>query len=159
MTVARLLVDGMCGRLARYLRFCGHDTAYVPDRGLEGDDAIIRLAEAEDRIVVTRDRDLASRASGSIRLESTNIDGQLRAVADVGISLELPERPTRCGRCNGSLRRVSSPTNPPSYVADDADAVFRCDRCGQWFWRGSHWERVDARLEPIRSDVDPHTDG
>ena len=49
----------MCGKLATYLRMCGHDTAYALDRGVEDDDALLAIAEAEGRTPVTRDREVA----------------------------------------------------------------------------------------------------
>ena len=52
-TVLRLLADGMLGRLARWLRLLGYDTAYEND----ADDLYLaRRARAEDRILLTRDR-------------------------------------------------------------------------------------------------------
>ena len=36
----RLLLDAMLGKLATYLRMCGHDAAYALDRGVEADDAV-----------------------------------------------------------------------------------------------------------------------
>ncbi|MFB6269253.1 MAG: Mut7-C RNAse domain-containing protein, partial [Halobacterium sp.] len=37
----------------------------------------------------------------------------------------------------------------PDYVADDADTVWRCTDCGQYFWRGSHWTDVENRLAEL----------
>lgn len=149
--MARLLVDGMCGRLARYLRFCGHDAAYGPDRDVTTDEEKCRLAEAEGRTVVTRSRRLARRAPDAILLEVADLDGQLRSVRAAGIPLELPDRPRRCGRCNGVLRAVPSGSDLPEYVSDEAAELFRCIGCGQYFWRGSHWERVRSRLAAVPS--------
>jgi len=43
----KILVDAMCGKLARYLRMCGYDAAYTLDRGLEDDEAILAVAAEE----------------------------------------------------------------------------------------------------------------
>lgn len=151
--MARLLVDAMCGRLARYLRFCGHDAAFAPDRGVEADDAIEALAREEGRTVVTRDRSIGGDDLDVVLLEATDIDGQLREIAAAGIALEPSERPVRCGRCNGRLRPSGPTADPPEYVPDEAEALARCGRCGSYFWRGSHWDRVATRLERVRADV------
>ncbi|MFB6073645.1 MAG: Mut7-C RNAse domain-containing protein [Haloarculaceae archaeon] len=146
----RLLVDAMCGRLATYLRMCGHDAAYAFDRGVEADDELLTLAAREDRRLVTRDRDLAAAAPDAVLLSSRDIDGQLRELRDAGVRLSLPDEPTRCGTCNGPLERVASDAETPEGAPDPArEPVWRCRDCGQHFWRGSHWDDVAARLADL----------
>ena len=126
---------------------CGHDTVYALDRGIESDDDLLALARDEGRTVVSRDRDLVSRAVDGVLLDSTDPTAQLAALADAGIGLQLPEAPTRCGNCNGRLDRVDPSTATASDVPDpDEQRVWRCLECGQYFWKGSHWERVAATL-------------
>ncbi|ELY51199.1 DUF5615 family PIN-like protein [Natronolimnohabitans innermongolicus] len=156
----RFLLDVMCGGLVAYLRMCGHDTVYAGDRDLEADDALLACATAEDRTLVTRDVDLAARAdeSGSILLESLEVDDQLAELSNAGVDLTLADEPRFCGRCNGRLEAVdraasSGAVETPEYApaADETD-VWRCRACGQFFWRGSHWERVERTLSRIDAD-------
>ncbi|WP_148680677.1 DUF5615 family PIN-like protein [Halovivax ruber] len=148
----RLLVDVMCGRLVPYLRMCGHDTIYAGDRGLEADDEVLAVAAAKDRTVLTRDTALADRTAESVLLESRDVNGQLAAVAAAGIDLTLPDEPVRCGRCNGRLEAVEPEASTPGYApAADEKRCWRCRDCGQYFWRGSHWDRVHETLAPIES--------
>jgi len=144
--MARFLCDAMCGSLARLLRMCGHDAAYTLDRGVEADDAVLALARDEDRVLLTRDRALASRVPDAVLLTSRDVDEQLSAVAAAGYDLTLDE-PTRCGACNGPLERVPAGAETPADVPDpDAESVWRCRDCGQCFWRGSHWADLRERL-------------
>jgi uncharacterized protein with PIN domain len=138
----------MLGSLARMLRMCGHDAAYCLDRGVEADDAIRDLAAREDRVLVTRDRELAERAPESILLESKDVDDQLHEVAAAGVDL-TPAPGERCGACNGELHEVAGETELPEYVPDDASPVWRCEDCGQYFWEGSHWDDVEKRLAEL----------
>jgi uncharacterized protein with PIN domain len=62
----RVLCDAMLGKLARYLRMCGYDTAYALDRGIEADAAIGELARREGRTLLTRDADLAARTTEDV---------------------------------------------------------------------------------------------
>ena len=97
----RWLADAMLGRLARYLRFLGHDTAYV--RGL--DDRRIRVLSVEEhRTLLTRDRILARQATGAFLIRGVEIRGQLREL--FGAFPHLPRRVTfdRCPECNQRLR-------------------------------------------------------
>ncbi|MFB6295488.1 MAG: Mut7-C RNAse domain-containing protein [Halobacteriales archaeon] len=142
----RFLLDVMLGTLATYLRMCGHDTAYALDRGVEDDDAVLALARAEGRRLLTRDAGLAARAAGSIRIEATEIEGQLRELREAGVELSL-DRPERCSRCNDRLERVED-GGTPDYAPDpEGEDIWRCTACGQHYWKGSHWEDVRDRLE------------
>nr|WP_269845495.1 Mut7-C RNAse domain-containing protein [Halopenitus persicus] len=147
------MVDVMCGTVARYLRFCGYDAAYALDRGVEADDRIATIAATEERTLVTRDRELAERVDGALLLESREPADQLTELAATGVDLELADVPTRCGRCNGRLERVSGATtgesDRPGYVPSDV-VSWQCRNCGQWFWRGSHWRDVRERLRTAR---------
>lgn len=80
----RVLVDVMCGRLARYLRFAGYDAAYAGDRGLEADAALRNIAQSEDRQIITRDRELGARVDDALLLTETDLSAQLTALADAG---------------------------------------------------------------------------
>ena len=142
----KLLVDAMCGKLARYLRMCGYDAAYVLDRDLEDDDDVLVAAESEGRRIVTRDAALAARAGDAVLLEAKAIDDQLDELRAAGFELTLTS-PARCGRCNGRLERVEVGDTTPDYVPDPGKrAVWCCTECGQYFWRGSHWDDVANRL-------------
>ena len=141
----KFLLDAMLGDLARILRMCGHDAAYCLDRGVEADDDVRALARDENRVLLTRDEQLAARTPDSVLVRSKDTDEQLRELDAAGVPLELTPG-ERCGACNGRLERVSNSTEKPDYVSDDAAPVWRCRDCGQHFWRGSHWEDVRTRL-------------
>jgi hypothetical protein len=145
--LSRFLVDAMLGKLARYLRMCGHDAAYALDRGVESDDAVAALADGEDRTLLTRDESLAARVDDAILLTAREVTAQLGELRDVGVDVSLADRPTRCGACNGPLDPVPPEADLPDYAPDPATtAVWRCRRCGQYFWKGSHWDDVERRL-------------
>ncbi len=150
--MARLLVDQMCGTLVSYLRFCGHDTRYTLDDGIESDDEIESISIEDSRRLITRDRSLAARLDDAILIESVGIEGQLGEVCAVGIELELTREPSRCGRCNGLLVREWDASSIPAYVPDTLDGpLFVCQDCGQYFWIGSHWTRVKKTIDRARS--------
>jgi len=152
----RLLLDTMCGKLATYLRMCGYDAAYALDAGdgdsvdsrdAPDDEELLARADAGGRRIVTRDRRFADRAADAVLLESRGVEDQLRELLDIGVDLSLPEEPTQCGNCNGRVEAVG-PTEPmPEYAPDPEDTdVWRCIDCGQFFWKGSHWDDVADTL-------------
>jgi uncharacterized protein with PIN domain len=143
----RLLLDAMLGKLARYLRMCGYDAAYALDRGVEADDDLLAVATAEDRTLVTRDRQLATRAPRGVRLDSREVTDQLRELRRAGFELSLAREPARCGRCNGPVDPVGASESVPDYAPDPSETpCYRCRDCGQVFWKGSHWDDVRERL-------------
>ncbi len=144
-----LLLDAMLGKLATYLRMCGYDAAYALDRGREADDELVRIAREEDRLLVTRDRQLAERAEHSLLLETRPVTDQLRELRAAGFDLAL-EEPRRCADCNAELARISgSATTPDHAPAPDEQPVWRCPGCGKHFWEGSHWDDVRRTLEEL----------
>ncbi|WP_439025580.1 Mut7-C RNAse domain-containing protein [Haloarchaeobius sp. DT45] len=149
--MTRFLLDVMCGGLTTYLRLCGHDTVYALDRGEEDDDRLLTIAADERRRLVTRDVHLANRADDSILLCQHDPEAQLEELVAAGVSLTPTDVPTRCGRCNGPVERLSTATTRPDYAPDDDTPVWRCRECGQCFWRGSHWDRMCETVERVRS--------
>ncbi|RME40127.1 MAG: hypothetical protein D6793_00070, partial [Thermoflexia bacterium] len=76
----RFLADGMLGRLARWLRLLGYDTAY---ENHADDLELARRARAEGRILLTRDRALAARKGlRALLIESEDVQEQVRQVVE-----------------------------------------------------------------------------
>jgi hypothetical protein len=75
--------------------------------------------------------------------------GQLRFVMR---SLGLERLEPRCMACGGRLRAIpkesARPEAPPRSFAL-CDEFFRCERCAKLFWRGTHWDRIAARLASL----------
>jgi len=145
----RFLCDAMLGTLATYLRMCGYDTAYALDCGLEADDALLEWARSEDRTLVTRSQRLADRAEDAIHVAAHEPLEQVRELREAGLEVSLPAEPTRCSRCNGRL--VGAVDEPrPDYAPPPTERpAWRCVDCGQFYWRGSHWEDVGERLDSV----------
>ncbi len=149
MATPRLLADEMVGSLARYLRMMGCDTTYAQGWS---DEEIVRNARAEDRIVVTRDRDLSRRAGRALLLTSPRLEDQVREVwrAIPGVATEI--RFERCTLCNGplALEDYHAVTSEQEGIPWDRVAagmpLYRCGHCGHAYWEGSHTAEVRRRL-------------
>jgi hypothetical protein len=143
----RFLADCNVGRLARWLRALGYDASY---HTRIGDAELVREAAAENRVVLTRDRDLTKRRviqTGLVRailIRDDDVTNQLRQVfAELG--LELEEALTRCIECNSELQ----PRMPdmvaervPPYVRRTQSRYSECPECGRVYWAGTHWRRM-----------------
>ena len=139
----------MLGRLARWLRVLGYDTWY--DERV-ADPALVALARAEDRVLLTRDRHLLRELRPPQALEVRQ-DEPLAQLRDVVRALALappPELFTRCMLCNAVLHCLPSqeaaPLLPPG-VRELPGPVRRCPSCARLYWDGSHVRRMRAALE------------
>ncbi len=150
--------DEMLGRLARYLRIVGLDTAYVP--GLD-DDEVLRRSLVEGRVLITRDRALAQRARGSVRLSGVQIEDQWRELGAIFPTLPSEPKFERCTLCNGRLLALAATERPgrdatvPERVWESGQPLFRCEVCGHVYWEGSHTESVRRRLSEWSRERSP----
>lgn len=145
-----LLLDEMLGKLVTYLRMCGYDADYALDDGVEDDDEILDNLQGTDRTLLTRDRELADRASSAVLLQSKDVTEQLQELRDGGYELELTEEPSRCGVCNSPVTAVGPDEATPEYAPDTTETpVWRCQDCGQHFWNGSHWDDMAETIASL----------
>ncbi len=144
----KLLCDHMLGSLARWLRFMGYDTAY-PAPG--PDQALIERARAEDRVLLTRDKELARRVTGAVLVRSDDLETQIREVAAV-LPLRLIEPLSRCSICNEPLVPVTADairTRVPEGVRARHQEFWQCPTCRRVYWQGSHWNKMVERLNHL----------
>ena len=141
--------DAMLGRLARWLRFAGFDTTFLPD---VPDSTVAGQARVEGRWLLTRDGRLAASAGPRVVLLRAGTVGE--QVAELRARLPLVARPelffTRCSCCNGSLAEVPRDAvraRVPPYVAVHASRFFSCPGCGRVYWPGTHPKRITRQLE------------
>lgn len=146
----RFLCDAMLGRLSRWLRLLGYDTAYSD----ADDHELARQARAEDRILLTRDTDLANRRGIRASLvTSDDPDEQLRQIIEE-FNLTQSRILSRCPTCNTRLHRIPKQAvreHVPPYVFHRHTTFQECPGCGKVYWRGSHWERIQDRLEALNT--------
>jgi uncharacterized protein with PIN domain len=144
---SRFLCDHMLGTLARWLRLLGYDTAYPADLN---DDELLALGERERRVLLTRDKNLAARGDArALYVVSDSLDAQIRQVlTEIGPPVADPM--SRCTVCNGVLSdatRTEARAEVPAGVWQRQEQFWRCTSCGKYYWRGTHWERMQPTLD------------
>jgi uncharacterized protein with PIN domain len=142
----KFVADAMLGTLAKWLRILGYDTHFDPELD---DHQLVRLARAQDRVLLTRDRELAQRRGLCVLLVSSEqLDAQLdQVLAD--LELEPNRSFSRCPVCNTLLAEIDYETaraRVPAYVARTHKTFKLCPTCQRIYWRGSHWQRMDDQL-------------
>ncbi|PWT78873.1 MAG: hypothetical protein C5B58_14605 [Acidobacteria bacterium] len=150
----RFVVDGHLGKLARDLRLLGFDVAYGPQAE---DRQLLEVMEREKRALLTRDRRLLMHAVVQTGYcpRSQKADEQTVEVIRRFNLLGTLAPFTRCLRCNAPLRNVSK-----SEIIEKLEPLTkiyyeqfrRCTDCGQIYWAGSHFSKLQKRLEQIRAN-------
>ncbi|MBE9503090.1 MAG: twitching motility protein PilT [Proteobacteria bacterium] len=147
---ASFILDVHLGRLAHYLRIAGFDSLYYPKD--PGDSHIAQIAEAENRIVLTRDMGLLKRSAVSYGhwLRNTESRAQFREVVHY-YNLRKDFNPfSRCVKCNGLIKRVEKASIEeflPHGIKRDFNEFYQCSHCGQIYWQGSHYKGLSEFLE------------
>jgi uncharacterized protein with PIN domain len=143
----KFIADVMVGKLARWLRILGFDVAY--SNKFE-DDELLRIAEGENRIILTRDRGLASRRMNvkCLLIESDTYKEQIRQVI-AEFNLEHFDMFSRCIECNTELRQVDKEdvferVPPFVYLTQERFAI--CPSCGRVYWHGTHAAEILKQL-------------
>ena len=138
----------MLGRLARWLRVLGLDTAYDPAMQ---DPGLVSWAQAEERVLLTRDRPLVAelRPIRALLIVAESPLAQLREVVAAMSLAPRVELFTRCLVCNAELQPATAGevgTLVPAAALGLPGPVRRCPGCGRVYWPGSHARRMRAAL-------------
>jgi uncharacterized protein with PIN domain len=144
MVGMKFVSDNMLGRLSRWLRALGYDVLY-PNHS--SDSELLRIALSEDRILLTRDKELASKRSvKSVLVRYDRLEDQLLQLKrEVGIVLDETKLFSRCMICNTSLEKVPKERafgKVPEYVYSVHDLFSMCPGCGRFYWRGTQWDAI-----------------
>ncbi len=149
----RFLLDNHLGRLASHLRMLGFDCLYRNDFE---DSEIARLLVDDPRILLTRDRRLLMRKTIQFGycVPSLVPEKQLLEVMN-RFDLARWSKPfRRCLHCNALLEAIEK-----SVVIDRLEPKTKlyynefsfCPDCQRIYWKGSHWERMQALVTSLLS--------
>ncbi|MDX1813205.1 MAG: Mut7-C RNAse domain-containing protein [Candidatus Bathyarchaeia archaeon] len=147
----RFIVDGMLGKLTRWLRMLGHDVKY----STQFEDAeLVAIAEKEHRVLLTRDSELFRRTLAK-GVDAFYVSGKTEAkkLAELAECFDFPltidMKRSRCPRCNAKIlltpkEQVANKVKRNTFVY--FSEFWECPNCGQIYWQGSHWKGISATL-------------
>jgi uncharacterized protein with PIN domain len=152
----RFFCDAGLGGLARWLRGAGYEAAWEP--GID-DDVLLKKAGESPATILTTDsmlmerRVIRNRVIPAYWLPPTlSIPEQLRLVFR---EFNLHVGPRRCMTCGGQLLPANKEAlrdRIPPRTFRWKDEYFVCAKCGKLFWHGTHWERIQKKLDELRAD-------
>lgn len=144
----RFIADAHLGQLAKHLRMLGFDVLYRNDFS---DAEVARIAATEERIVLTRDRDLLIRKEivRGCYLHALGSEEQLVEVLGRFKLVQSARAFSRCLTCNGALQLVDKSDiahRVPHHSRNCYDRFYECQGCAQVYWEGSHVTRMRERV-------------
>jgi uncharacterized protein with PIN domain len=122
------------------------------------DRQLIETAKAEGRVLLTRDQELYQQAVKH-GIEAFLVEGSTEAenLADLSkrfnIKLEIDVTVSRCPKCNARIKPVSKEKiagRVPKGTLARYEDFWECQKCGQIYWRGAHWVRINRVLRKAR---------
>ncbi|MEE9223495.1 MAG: Mut7-C RNAse domain-containing protein [Thermoplasmata archaeon] len=143
------MCDHMLGTLSKWLRLLGFDVIYpgpVPDSEIKD------IAAQEHRMVLTRDKELASTTKvQALCVKSDVLEEQLRFVLSE-LDLIVNDPMSRCSLCNSVVDRVDKSSvegKVPEGVFDRQEDFWFCSECDKYYWQGSHWDKIAKTIEEL----------
>lgn len=133
----------------------GCDVEYYNDLS---DDNLLRVAEKDNRILLTRDRELLRRAEAK-GVSTFYVEGESEAekLANIAqrfdLKLEIDIFFSRCPVCGVSLSSVEKNRvldRVPSGTLKYYEEFWVCNGCGKIYWRGNHWKKINETLNNAR---------
>jgi uncharacterized protein with PIN domain len=148
----KFIVDGMLGKLSRWLRILGHNVKYSNNL----DDAqLLIIAKKERRTLLTRDFELYRHATAkgmdAFYVEGETGEERLAALAKrYGMDLDIDMTISRCPKCNTKVKPITKEEaagKVEKSTFEHYDEFWKCPKCGQIYWQGAHWTRIRRTLE------------
>jgi len=145
----KFITDANLGKLAKWLRILGYNTIFYTG---SADRNFLRKAECEERVVLTRRKDMEGRQfSGQlVMIRSDQVQNQLEEVID---KLHLRPDSERifsiCLRCNELLIKINREEVSglvPDHVYAGQTEFHMCSHCRGIFWPGTHMNNARRYL-------------
>lgn len=140
----KFVLDVHLGKLARYLRMLGIDSAYKNNFSKE---EIISVSLNEHRTILTKDRNILKRneITHGYWIRNENIMEQVKEVINrFHLEKELRQF-SRCMECNSLLEKVDKEeviNALPEKVKAQHKEFIKCPGCGRIYWKGTHYEKM-----------------
>lgn len=148
MTRDRFILDVHLAKLARDLRMLGYDALWDSDAD---DEKLLKVSREENRILLSRDRELISKADPQLSgyVEKLSREEQLVEVLTrfglIENARSLKGFLTRCLQCNTIILPVQGHQIHhliSGNVLLEHDRFYLCPRCERVYWEGSHFDRM-----------------
>jgi len=151
----KFILDVHLGKLAKALRLFGFDSLYENNYD---DHKIVELSQSENRIVLTRDRNLLKHKAVTTGywIRSQLVEEQLMEVINRFDLKSKFQFFKRCVECNGIIVPVAKASVLDRLLPKTIlyyNDFFQCTNCKRIYWRGSHYEYMQEFIGKIEQTV------
>lgn len=142
----KFICNGMLGKLCRFLRLCGVDTAYSNEGA-----AVLLTARQQNRILLTRNTHLR----GKSEIYFLDSSDPIIQCTNVILHFNLADRIvpfSRCIECNSELVPISKKKardKIPYFTFDHFDEFSQCPVCTRVYWKGSHYKNMKKDINSV----------
>ena len=150
----KFILDVHLGRLSKYLRILGFDAYYRNDCR---DRRIVDLSIKENRIILTRDKELLKikEVMRGYWVRHTEPEKQLAEILDHFNLYNLAAPFSRCICCNSIIELKSKKELDKKIcpkILSRFDEFHFCPKCGKLYWKGSHYKRMKKFINRFNLD-------
>ncbi len=160
------LLDGMLGKLARWLRMLGYEAVYLND---SSDKDLLSIAKRDSLILLTSDEELY-RTAAVKGIETSLVQGRTEPerLANLAqrynLRLEIDTTISRCPLCGFTLREASKEeaealVPPATFKVYQSFWACTNPKCAKVYWQGSHWKKIEQTLGSARKILDAKRNG
>jgi hypothetical protein len=133
----------------------GQDVEYSRS---DDDKKLIEKAKSEERVLLTRDFKLYQQAmTREVNAVLVDAATEPEKLADLArrfnFNLEIDITVSRCPKCNTEIRTVPKDMvmdKVPKTTSTYYNEFWECPNCGQVYWQGAHWKRIEKTLKEAR---------
>jgi len=153
----RFILDGMLGKLTRWLRMMGYETVYMNNTS---DRDLLSRAKRDSLILLTSDEELY-RTAVSRGVESFLVSGRTEAERLAGLAerytlnLHIDTAISRCPVCGSPIKEIPKKEvegSVPPTTFNVYQSFWLCTNpsCAKVYWQGSHWKRIEETFRSAR---------
>ena len=155
----KFVVDGMLGKLARWLRMLGHDVKYSDNLD---DNQLFAIAKKEKKTLLTRDFKLyqytTTRGVNAFYVEGETEEERLAELSKrFKIELEIHMETSRCPKCNTKVKPMAKEKvdgKVEKNTFQNYNEFWECPKCGNIYWQGAHWTKIRKTLDIAQKTVE-----
>ncbi len=150
----KFVVDGMHGKVAKWLRLLGFDVFYS---ATINDEELIELTQKNKAILITSDEELYYKAVKlnlqAMLLKIKKKNQMLKEILKaLNISYNDINIGSRCMICNALLVKIEKDkviNILPQNIIERNSEFWYCEKCNKYYWYGSHWKNIEKEIKQI----------
>jgi len=151
----KFICDDNLGKLAKFLRILGFDTAFNNNYD---DQTLLKTASNENRFLLSKDNNLINKTHpfGIMILSHNDPIEQLgQAIKNLNLKISSELLFSRCSLCNTVCENIDKTEVADKvfpYILNTHAIIKKCPSCRRFYWKGTHYNKILKNLESAVPD-------